>query len=81
MNNKIPYVKSLIEMATTVEDADAVITKHMGYNTYGKKLAFVTGTFQLAVESRSGDEEMSEETREYNDYYSLLAVLIDRKWR
>jgi len=81
MSKKIPYVKSLIEMATSVEEADAAVEKHMGYNTYGEKLAFITGTFQLIVEANSGDEGLSEETRKHNAYYSLLAVIIDRKWR
>jgi len=81
MSKKIPYVKSLIEMATTVEDADELLTKHMGYSTYGEKLAFVSGTFGLEVEANNEKANMLDETRKHNEYFSLLAVIIDRKWR
>jgi len=81
MSRKIPYVKSLIEMATTVEDADEALTKHMGYNTYGEKLAFISGIFGLEVGANNNSEGFSEDTRKHNDYFSLLAVIIDRKWR
>ena len=71
----------MIEMATTVEEADEAITKHMGYDNYGEKLAFITAMFNLEVRARSGNDGFSEETRKHNDYFSLLAVIIDRKWR
>lgn len=79
--SKIPYVKSLIEMATTVEEADAALEKHMGYSNYGVKLAFITAMFNLVVAAKSGDDGISDETRSHNDYFSLLTVIIDRKWR
>ena len=78
---KLDYVASLIEMAMSVEEADEMLTKHMGLSNYAEKLAFIMGKFNLEVKANSGDDEMSEETRKHNDYFSLLAVIIDRKWR
>ena len=79
--SKIAYVKSMIEMATTVDEADEVLSTHMGFSTYGEKLAFVSGTFGLEVGAKSGDTGITDEAKKHNDYFSLLAVIIDRKWR
>jgi hypothetical protein len=42
-------IKALIELSVTIEDADEVINKHIGLETYKEKIAFLKGMFDVEV--------------------------------
>ena len=73
-------IKSMIEMALSVEDADYVITKFTPHKDIRDKLQFLYDTFRVMIVGRCG-EEVDEETDLEIDYEASLTAIINKKWR
>lgn len=67
-------VKKLISLSHTIEEADAVIEEHIGFDDVKSKISFLTGMFDHRVVFRKNDET-TDELQE--DYFALLTTIID----
>lgn len=67
-------IKTLIELATSFEQADAVIKDHTTYKIDEERIAYLQGMFDCKIIERSvGDA--------HTDYVALLTAIINQKWR
>lgn len=72
-------VRALIELSSSVEQADEIIT-HEGLASVKEKIAFLRGMFDFTVIGRHREPSLSEEDRDKMDYYSILSAIINAKW-
>jgi hypothetical protein len=72
-------VKALIELSTSVEQADEIVVRE-GLTSVREKIAFLKGMFDFTVIGRHREETLSEEERDSMDYYSILNAIINAKW-
>lgn len=72
-------VRALIELSSSVEEADEIITNE-GLVTVKEKIAFLRGMFDFTVIGRHREEVLTEEERERMDYFSILSAIINAKW-
>lgn len=72
-------VKALIELSTSVEQADEIVVRE-GLTSVREKIAFLKGMFDFTVIGRHREETLSEEERDSMDYYSILNAIIHAKW-
>jgi hypothetical protein len=72
-------INSMIEMATSFEEADGIINEFTDYKTTRDKLKFLYETFNVVVVGRSG-ESIDEETELEIDYEASLKAIINKKW-
>lgn len=67
-------IKTLLELATSFEKADSVLTKYTNYNTDAEKIEYLQGLFDCKIVGRSVNDARS-------DYVALLTAIVDQKWR
>lgn len=81
MNQQInPFTTNMVRLSLTVEQADEILSEQPGFDTTRKKLDYLRGEFDYEIYGYEGPNS-TPEIREYNEYVSLLAVIIDEKWR
>lgn len=54
-------IKALIELSSTVEDADKILSDNIGLNTLNEKLAFLKGMFneiEIVVRNNTDTDEL-----------------------
>ncbi len=68
-------IKTLIELSTNFERADAVLTKYTDYETDAERIAYLQGMFDCKIVGRSGGSDI------HMDYVALLTAIVDDKWR
>lgn len=67
-------IKTLIELATSFEQADAVINDYTTYKTDEERIAYLQGMFDCMIVERSVSDV-------HTDYVALLTAIINQKWR
>lgn len=67
-------IKALIELADSVDDADAVIREYTGFTEVKEKIAYLQGLFGVTIFARDGDNIN-------DDYWAILSTIINNKWR
>lgn len=67
-------VKTLLESSIDVKKADVIISKYYGFETYGEKIAFLRGMFDV---SGIGPES---EKPDKDTYWAMLSAIINAKW-
>lgn len=67
-------IKTLIELATSFEQADAVIKDYTTYKTDEERIAYLQGMFDCKIIERSVSDA-------HTDYVALLTAIINQKWR
>ena len=74
INNKM--LRSLIELATSAEQADEIIVRYKHYQTIPEKIAFLEGMFDVLIcDEHPGD-------RENEDIYKmLLHAIVTAKYK
>ena len=72
-------VKALIELSSSVEQADEIIMRE-GFISVKEKIAFLKGMFDFTLVGRHREDTLSEEERDEMDYYSILSAIINAKW-
>jgi hypothetical protein len=75
--------KLLIELSSSVEEADGYIENFIEFPTYGKKYNFLVGMFGMSqkIVSRQVPEGQSIEEIEKDSYFYLLHSIISNKRR
>ena len=72
-------IKLLIELSSTVEEADQVIVD-AGFTVVREKYAFLTGMFGYQLVGRYNAPTVTEEDNVEMDYYAVLSAIICCKW-
>lgn len=72
-------VKVLIELSSTVEEADQIVVGE-GYKKVREKIAYLSGMFDFAVLGRLDADEIPRQRSEEMDYYAILSSIINSKW-
>lgn len=72
-------IKILIELAASVEEADAVITGQ-GFHSTKEKIAFLRGMFDFKLIGRNDGTDLDKSRIEEMDYYAILSTIINEKW-
>lgn len=67
-------IQTLIELAVSFEEADAIIEEFTGLIKDSEKIAFLMGMFDCRIIGRIGDNV-------HTDYVALLTAIINQKWR
>lgn len=67
-------IKILIELATSFEKADSILSKYTPYTTDEERIAYLQGLFDCEVVGRSISDT-------HTDYVALLTAIVDKKWR
>lgn len=67
-------VKTLIELATSFEQADAVINDYTTYKTDEERIAYLQGMFDCKIVGKGVNDA-------HTDYVALLTAIINQKWR
>lgn len=76
------FLRDLLELSADTSKANAVFEKYTEYKTYGEKLKFLKNLFpEIEVLHRLAGDTDNLEDDARNDYYAMLATIIDRKWR
>lgn len=70
--------KALIELSSTVKEADAVIIDELGDVSTREKLAYLKGMFDVEIIGRT---DKSEDNEIDTDYLVVLEAIINDKWR
>lgn len=71
-------VQALIELATTPEEADEVISG-LGFQSIYEKMAYLKGMFDFVLIGRYSETNDAEEQM-HMDYFSALSAIISAKW-
>ena len=74
MNKRKDAIKTLIELAESVVDADAIICKYTDCTTVREKIVYLSGLFDVTVVARESDDLD-------DDYWAILSTIINDKWR
>lgn len=69
-------VKTLIELSSTVEEADKVIEENYGFESIGEKLAFIKGMFDVEVISIHDADGIEKEESDKMTYFSMLNAIL-----
>jgi hypothetical protein len=69
--------QTLIETASTVEEANKIIDDFYGFETIAEKLAFLRGMFDVELVHRTDGPNVSKEKSLEMDYWALLAGIIN----
>lgn len=72
-------VKALIELSSSVEQADEIIVSE-GLVSVKEKIAFLKGMFDFSLIGRHCDAQSNDDDRDNMDYYSILNAIINAKW-
>lgn len=67
-------IKTLIELSTSFEKADAVLNKYTSFSTDEERIAYLQGMFDCKIVGRSVNDI-------HSDYVALLTAIVDQKWR
>jgi hypothetical protein len=70
-------VKTSIESALNVEEADELINTHYGFETVAEKIAFLRGMFDVDLISRTDGTNVSKEKSLEMDYWAMLTGIIN----
>ena len=70
-------IKNLIELSQTVLDADAVVSKYTDIEGFCQKAKYIEKLFGVSVVSRCVGNSSDDQALHKNDYYALLAAVID----
>jgi DNA replication protein DnaC len=73
MQNKNEVIKAMIELSSTVEEADKVIEEFADLHTYETKLQFLFDNFDVAIVDSFGSDD---ESKLHDDYVSVLSAII-----
>ena len=68
-------IKTLIELSTSFEKADAVLSEYTNYRTDEERIAYLQGMFDCKIIGRSGGNDT------HTDYIALLTAIVNEKWR
>lgn len=71
-------IKGLIELADDAKEADKIIVDAYGFKTVNEKLAFLHGLYDFTIIGGC-DGENSDPLE--TDYISVLATIVNKKWR
>ena len=74
-------IKALIELSGTTEEADVLIEEYTSYKDIPRKLAYITGLFDIAVLASHDAFDSTEDERLKTDYLAMLSTIINQKWR
>lgn len=67
-------IKTLIELSTSFEKADAILEKYTTYRSDEERIAYLQGLFDCEVVGRTVSDV-------HTDYVALLTAIVDKKWR
>lgn len=67
-------IKTLIEVSTSFEKADEILSKYTEYKTDEERIAYLQGMFDCKIVGRSISDV-------HTDYVALLTAIVDEKWR
>lgn len=70
-------VKTLIEIASNVEEADKVINDNYNFKTIDEKIAFLKGMFDVKLFSKHDDIDVSKDKSAQMDYWAMLDAIIN----
>lgn len=68
-------IKTLIELSTSFEKADAILSEYTTYKTDEERIAYLQGMFDCKIIGRSGGKDI------HTDYVALLTAIVNEKWR
>ncbi len=74
-------LKLLIEMSSTVEEANRYIEEYGAYKAIETKAAFLDGLFSVNILSRHIPKGQEEKDILSDDYYAALSHIINRRLR
>lgn len=69
-------IKTLIELAPNVEEADKVINENYNFKSMREKIAFLKGMFDVKLISKHDSDGTTEEMSAEMDYWSMLNSII-----
>ena len=67
-------IKTLIELATSFEQADEIIKKHTDFSSDEERIAYLKGMFDCKILGRNVRDA-------HTDYVALLTAIVNQKWR
>lgn len=67
-------IKSLLELSTSFDEADEILTQQVGLKDDSVKIGYLMGMFDCRIIGRN-------EENEHADYVALLTTIINQKWR
>lgn len=67
-------IKMMIELATSFEKADAILSEYTSFHTDEEKIAYLQGMFDCKIVGRSVSDL-------HTDYVALLTTIVNKKWR
>lgn len=72
---KYEDVKNLLEMATTVEKVEQIMSEHTAFETLEEKIDFLKDMFEVKIvaETADSDKEIT--------YYAILNAIVTKKFR
>jgi hypothetical protein len=73
MASKNEVIRAMIELSSTVDEADKVIEEFADLHTYETKLQFLFENFDVAIVGSSGS---GNENKLHDDYVSVLSAII-----
>jgi len=78
MKKNRDITKILIETSPTVEAADKIINEVFEFDTFGEKIAFLKGMFDVELISKHDSPGISKEKSTEMDYWTMLSSIISR---
>ena len=67
-------IKTLLELATTFDKADQILSEYADCNSDVEKIAYLRGMFNCKIVGRNLEDI-------HTDYVALLTTIVDQKWR
>ena len=67
-------IKTLIELATSFEQADTVMNDYTDFMSDQERIAYLRGMFDCKIIGRSVSDA-------HTDYVALLTAIVNQKWR
>lgn len=72
---KLELIKELIKLAKNELEINSIIEERLGYKDYIQKIDYIKTTFGAEVVASA--ESSTPDARLHDDYWALLAVLVD----
>lgn len=66
-------IKCLIELSTSFEGADEILSKYTPFHSDEEKIAYLYGMFDCEIVDRNTSDI-------HTDYVALLTAIINKKW-
>lgn len=77
MTTKRELVKTFIEIAPNVDEADKVIDKYYGFNSISEKISFLQGMFDVENFHKHDAPGTSKEESDKMTYFAMLSAIIN----